>query len=220
MKEIEKKKRKMGPPEDMTVCLLKEVLDSLNVTFRSNQKKAELIPKVRQACENLQEGDTRSTSTYTGKKQRSKFKGSLTLKSNITCLYYCDDRKEKLFKILVHLLFLLEIVGTYRKPYINTNCNLHSHCRLLPYVSFMRNELFCSLDSVASYLDEGVIFLAIRSSQFTINTCGNSCYKLLTRRCVPTLVNLRQTSLLRFCSLVAVKVTLVVSSNKNIFTTV
>ena len=39
LKEIEKEKRKMGPPEDMTVCLLKEVLDSLNVTYRSNEKK-------------------------------------------------------------------------------------------------------------------------------------------------------------------------------------
>ena len=38
LKEIEKEKRKMGPPEDMTVCLLKEVLDSLNVTYRSKKK--------------------------------------------------------------------------------------------------------------------------------------------------------------------------------------
>jgi len=57
--------------------------------------------------------ETCSTSTYVGKKQSSKFKGSLTLKSNITCLYYYDDRKEKLLKILAHLLFLLEIVGAY-----------------------------------------------------------------------------------------------------------
>lgn len=66
LKEIEKEKRKLGPPEDMTVSLLKEVLDSLNVTYRSNEKKAELIAKVHQARENLQEGKTRSTSTYTG----------------------------------------------------------------------------------------------------------------------------------------------------------
>ena len=39
LKEMEKKKRKMGPPKDMTVCLLKVVLDSLNVTYRSNEKK-------------------------------------------------------------------------------------------------------------------------------------------------------------------------------------
>ena len=62
----------------------------------------------------------------------------------------------------------------------------------------MRNELFCSLDSVALCMDEGAIFLAIRSSQFTVNICGNSCYNLLTRRCVPMLVYLKQTSLLGF----------------------
>ena len=77
------------------------------------KKKTELIAKVRQARENLQEGETRSTSTYIGKKKSRKFKGCLTLKNNITCLYFYDDRKEKLLRILVHLLFLLEIVGFY-----------------------------------------------------------------------------------------------------------
>ena len=60
LKEIEKEKQKMGAPEDMTVCLLKEVLDSLNITYISNEKKAELIAKVHQARENLQEDETRS----------------------------------------------------------------------------------------------------------------------------------------------------------------
>ena len=81
----------------------------------------------------------------------------------------------------------------------------------------MHNELFCSLDSVASRVDEGVIFLAICSSQFTVHTFGNSCYNLLTRRCVPMLVYLKQTSLLAFVfslplRLYYVKVTFVVSS--------
>ena len=113
LKELEKEKRKMGPPEDMTVFLLKEVLDSLNVTYRSNEKKPELIAKVRQARENLQEGETHSTSRYIGKKKSRKFKACLTLNNNIACLYYYDERKEKLLQILSHLLFLLEIVGAY-----------------------------------------------------------------------------------------------------------
>ena len=75
------------------------------------------------------------------------------------------------------------------------------------------NELFCSLDSVALCVDEGVIFLAICSSHFMVNTCGNS-------RCVPTLVYLKQTSIRRCYSLMFVKVTFVVSSSKNIFITV
>ena len=35
----------MGPLEDMTVCLLKEVLDDMNLTYKTNEKKADLIEK-------------------------------------------------------------------------------------------------------------------------------------------------------------------------------
>ena len=44
-KKQETEKKKMGPPEDMTVRLLKEVLDELNITYRSSEKKADLIEK-------------------------------------------------------------------------------------------------------------------------------------------------------------------------------
>ena len=40
-KQAERKKK--GPLEDMTVRLLKEVLDDSNITYRSNEKKADLI---------------------------------------------------------------------------------------------------------------------------------------------------------------------------------
>ena len=33
----------------MTVTLLREVLDELNVTYRKNEKKAELVRKVKEA---------------------------------------------------------------------------------------------------------------------------------------------------------------------------
>lgn len=39
LKKQEAERKKMGPPEDMTVRLLKEVLDDLNITYRSNEKK-------------------------------------------------------------------------------------------------------------------------------------------------------------------------------------
>ena len=45
----------MGPPEDMTVRILKEVLDELNVTYNANEKKADLIDKVRHVRAALQE---------------------------------------------------------------------------------------------------------------------------------------------------------------------
>lgn len=41
----------MGEPQDMSVRLLKEVLDDLNVTYKASEKKRDLIAKVRQARE-------------------------------------------------------------------------------------------------------------------------------------------------------------------------
>ncbi|KXJ05735.1 hypothetical protein AC249_AIPGENE17876, partial [Exaiptasia diaphana] len=49
LKQQEREERKQGPPEDMTIVLLKEVLDGLNITYKSISKKAELILKVKQA---------------------------------------------------------------------------------------------------------------------------------------------------------------------------
>ena len=54
-------------------------------------------------------------------------------------------------------------------------------------------------------MDENVIFLAIRSSQFTVNTCGNRYYNLLTHRCVATLFYLKQKSLLVFVLLLPLR---------------
>lgn len=117
VKAIEKEKRKIGPPEDMTVYLLKEVLDCLNITYRSNEKKAELIAKVREARVNLQDKasrcNQRGTSASSEKKKRREFKDSLTIKKCVMCLFYYDDRKERLLQILFQLLFLLEIIGAY-----------------------------------------------------------------------------------------------------------
>ena len=54
-REEEKEKKKMGEPENMTIRLLKEVLDDLNVTYKASEKKQDLIAKVCQAREELQE---------------------------------------------------------------------------------------------------------------------------------------------------------------------
>ena len=116
LKAIEKEKRKMGPPEDMTVYLLKEVLDGLNITYRSNEKKAELIAKVRQARADMQNKaryNERTTSTCSGKEKRRAFEDNLNFKNSAICLFYYDDRKARLLKILFQILFLLEIIGAY-----------------------------------------------------------------------------------------------------------
>ena len=45
----------MGPPEDMAVRLLKEVLDDMNLTYKTNEKKADLIEKVCHARVSLRD---------------------------------------------------------------------------------------------------------------------------------------------------------------------
>jgi len=49
LKKKERELRKEGSADDMTVTLLREVLDELNVTYRKNEKKAELVRKVKEA---------------------------------------------------------------------------------------------------------------------------------------------------------------------------
>lgn len=53
----------MGEPEDMSIRLLKEVLDDLNVTYKASEKKRDLIAKVRQARERLQESHSQQDTT-------------------------------------------------------------------------------------------------------------------------------------------------------------
>lgn len=43
----------MGLLEDMIIYLLKEVLDGLNVIYRLNEKKVDLIVKVCRVCMDL-----------------------------------------------------------------------------------------------------------------------------------------------------------------------
>ena len=117
LKALEKERRKMGPPEDMTVYLLKEVLDGLNITYKSNEKKAELIAKVRRARTDLQDKASRCNqripSTCSEKGDRRAFNNSLNSMKCAVCLFYYDDRKERLLKILFQILFLLQIIGAY-----------------------------------------------------------------------------------------------------------
>ena len=55
LKKQQAERKRMGPQEDMTVYLLKEVLDDLNINYRSNERKADLIEKVRRARATLQD---------------------------------------------------------------------------------------------------------------------------------------------------------------------
>ena len=52
-KERARRERKDGPPESMTIVLLKQVFREMNVTLKSNLPKKELIQKVKEARQKL-----------------------------------------------------------------------------------------------------------------------------------------------------------------------
>ena len=102
-REEEKKKKKMGEPEDMSVRLLKEVLDDLNVTYKASEKKRDLIAKVLQARERLQESHSQQdapchfalycNNDYTD--DQSHWYDSCAFKASLFPLIYYDERKER-----------------------------------------------------------------------------------------------------------------------------
>ena len=49
LKKKEQELRKEGRDNDITVVLLREVLDEMNVTYHKNEKKADLVRKVKEA---------------------------------------------------------------------------------------------------------------------------------------------------------------------------
>ena len=99
-KEEEKKKKKMGVPEDMSIRLLKEVLDDLNVTYKASERKRDLIAKVRQARERMQESHCQQyapfhfalyrNKDYTD--DRSHWHNSFTFKASLFPFICYDDR--------------------------------------------------------------------------------------------------------------------------------
>ena len=110
----------MGEPEDMSICLLKEVLDDLNITYRASEKKRHLIEKVRQARERLQEShcqqDTSHFASYRNNdytEDQSHWHNGCTFKASLFPLTYYDERKERLLHLLFHLLFFFELVALY-----------------------------------------------------------------------------------------------------------
>lgn len=108
----------MGPPEDMTGRLLKEVLDESNVTYKANEKKADLIDKVRHVRATLQEESYNSekanvfpSSEHTDTKCDNCF--HFKKSPDVCFILFYDDWKERLLHLLYHILFILETVGIY-----------------------------------------------------------------------------------------------------------
>lgn len=120
LKKQEAERKKMEPPEDMTVRLLKEVLDDLNITYRSSEKKADLIEKVRRARATLHDDASHdhnmrghAVSSFKFRKTGTPFEDWSSVRRNPLCLYYYDDQKERLLYLFFHILFLLDAFGAY-----------------------------------------------------------------------------------------------------------
>ena len=118
-KTQEKERLKKGEPEDMTVRLLREVLDELNITYKASDKKAVLIAKVREARQNLQ-GNTLSRSAPknyqpqgASAKHERYFTWDLNNRAYRFVPFYYDDKKKRLLNLLLSLLFLLQVIGVY-----------------------------------------------------------------------------------------------------------
>ena len=112
----------MGEPEDMSIRLLKEVLDDLNDTYKSSERKRDLISKVRQARERLQESHCQQDAPshfalYRNNDymdDQSQWHNSSTFKASaLFPLIYYDDRKERLRHLLFQLIFLFELLALY-----------------------------------------------------------------------------------------------------------
>lgn len=122
----------MGEPEDMSIHLLKEVIDDLNVTYKVSEKKRDLIAKVHQAQESLGESHCQQDTPchfalycnddYTD--DQSHWYKSCTFKASLFPLIYYDKRKERLQHLFFQLLFLFELVALYLEvlPYQEVVC--------------------------------------------------------------------------------------------------
>lgn len=117
LKEQEKEKRKTGEPENMTVRLLKEVLDDLNVTYRTNEKKADLIAKVREVRQNLQASTSQhSISPGHTDRRKSHFQDRVTFRACPFYYYYYDV----FYTYYSHYFFSCKLLGyTLTRFYIS-----------------------------------------------------------------------------------------------------
>lgn len=119
LKKHEAERKKMGLPEDMTVRLLKEVLDDLNITYRSNEKKADLIENVCRAGATLHDAshdhNMRGHAFFSFKFwiTETPFEDWPPFRKNPLRLHYFEDRKENLLYLFYHVLFLLNAFGAY-----------------------------------------------------------------------------------------------------------
>ena len=83
------------------MALLREVLDEMNVTYHKNEKKADLVRKVKEARSNAIDAtqDCHAGSEHTPKSSRKTSK----LKWPIT--YYYDEKRNHVFLIFCRICY-------------------------------------------------------------------------------------------------------------------
>lgn len=109
LKKKERKLRKEGSADDMTEALLRAALDEMKVTYHKNEKKADLVGKVEEArstaIDATQDCDSGSEHTPYSSRKTPKLKWASA--------YYHNEKNERLFYLLLHILFLLNTTGTF-----------------------------------------------------------------------------------------------------------
>ena len=137
----ENEKRKKGNPEDLSIWLLREILDEMGEPYCKSWKKGVLIEKVRAGREKA--NNTRCTAsvrnTVTTGQERTighssdsdsadSFTAKASVKSTSTSssfrrvqrvvrqtqiLYYFDEKKERLIHLLLLVLFIIDLLRAY-----------------------------------------------------------------------------------------------------------
>ena len=102
--------RKSGPPEYMTVAILKEVLTELNITYKSSDRKAALILKVKEARSQMNQHGCNSKKQHHGHHTRNAKRNS----GQCHFVLYFDQYAHKRMLILILIMFLLSL---YVIPY-------------------------------------------------------------------------------------------------------
>ena len=93
LKKKERELQEEGSADNMTVALLREVLDEMSVTYRKNEKKADLVSKVKEVRSTAIDAtqDCHGGSEHTPKSRRK------TSKLKWPIAYYYDEKSNVFF---------------------------------------------------------------------------------------------------------------------------
>ena len=173
----EKEKRKKGNPEDLTIRLLREILDEMGEPYSKSWKKGVLIEKVRAAREKTNNttctASVRNTVTAgyersTGHSSDSDSADSFTAKARANStstsssfrrvqrvvrptqiLYYFDEKKERLIHLLLLVLFLIDLLRAYME---NTLYVYVIYALILIQATLVFEEIICLFSSFLALL--------------------------------------------------------------------